>query len=162
MQLAAAVLASLLAGSVVLPKDASIVATSSGSNDSSGNVRVEFTDGHAEMWTKNGGCKLPLVSETGLVGWIKGADGPVPIIRVCWPDGHFKDYGNAESYPNLEGWCFTENNTAIALKPGWKHGPAHYTEYALLTGKLISHAKEGDRDFPAWAEYLDKFMERFA
>src|ERR1700761_6912671 len=106
----------LAATSAALPKDAVIVdaiGSVNGEGEPIGNVKVVFTDGHSEMWTKRGECMFPRVSRTGQVGWMRVStrdEHNIPdysTIRVCWPDGHYKDYGFDAGAPYLEDWNFS-------------------------------------------------------
>ena len=36
-----------------------------------GNVKVQFSDGHSEVWTSLGRCMYAQVSPTGLIGWTR-------------------------------------------------------------------------------------------
>jgi hypothetical protein len=145
----------------VLPNDTAIVdSRESYGDDAIGNVLVTFTDGHREKWTRRGQCMMPLVSDSGLVGWarvkMRFDDGaPLsPAIRIGWPDGHFKDIDQYESDSYLVAWCFAENDHAIVIEssPGHhEHGPSHYMECDLRTGKIMRTAVG---DCPPWAQAL--------
>ncbi len=153
----------LLLAATALPKDA-VIAHATGAMDGAGepigNVKVIFTDGHSEMWTKRGDCMLPRVSNAGLVGWMRVStrdENNTPFystVRVCWPDGHYQDFGFDAGAPYLEDWNFAGDNKTLVMRSHWKHGPAHYTEYDLVTGKAIGRAQESSTDLPAWVQVV--------
>ena len=155
----AVLLAMVLTGAAALPKSASVV----DKNPSSlggypiGNIRVIFTDGHSEKWTKLGRALLPGVSSTGLVGWaafkIRNDRGwPVDdTLRICWPDGRHEDF--ASGCPFIEAWNFAGNDAAVVIKSRGSHGSADYDEYDLASGKLIGHAHGlFGKNLPIWAQ----------
>lgn len=149
-----------LIASVALPKSAAIVdSTTSFGGDPIGNVKVTFTDGHTEMWTLQGKCQDPNVSSTGLVGWTRyttliGPDYPeFNDLRVCWPDGHYKDYMAPADYPFIEQWNFADSDANVIVKTRAGHGPAYFMKYELATGKLLDHVFATDvKVLPAWAQ----------
>jgi hypothetical protein len=147
-----------LASSAILPKSAVIVDAHDKLGDNSvGNVKVLFTDGHSELWTKLGKSLLPRVSATGLVGWahalfINARGWPVDsVLRVCWPDGHHKDFKADSAF--IEIWNFVENDTAVVIKSRGAHGPAAYIKYDLRSGKDLAHADAfSGTPLPGWAK----------
>jgi hypothetical protein len=125
-----------------------------------GNIRVQFTDGHSEVWTSLGRCMHAQISPSGLVGWTWFSDRnyyqePVNrTLRVRFLSGRIKDF---EAYPNgpfIEQWAFADADSAVVIKSRGRHGPAYYVKYDLHTGKLIetvgiSTPKE---QLPKWAQ----------
>jgi hypothetical protein len=162
-----ALLAALLLGAAtVLPKSAVIVPVAGAGalgSDAVGNVKVTFTDGHTEMWTKQGRALMAQVSSTGLVGWATFTTRyeTLPIddtLRICWPDEHDHDFkaGTADGhFPFINDWNFTPDGTHVIIKSRAMHGPAYYLLYDTASGKMLDHAG-GDgttgRDLPWWAQ----------
>ena len=141
----------LLAGATHLPKDAGIVDVDA--DDPLGDVLVTFDDGHREKWTLHGGCADPHVSDKGLVGWQRiheghGLEDPYGAsLRVCWPEGHNKDY--APDYRYIDGWDFAPDGKALVIECGFAHGPRYFQEIDLATGQTIAEVK--GPDVPDWA-----------
>jgi hypothetical protein len=144
-----------------LPKDAEIVnpnGDTAGDNPV-GNVKVHFTDGHAEMWTRRSQCIDPKVSAFGHVGWIycigKNDRGwrIFGALRVVWPDEHHRDF--QPYYPYIEEWDFADNDTTVIIKCMLQHGPSHYLRYRLSDGQQLDEFKgfEG-AVLPDWARPL--------
>jgi hypothetical protein len=134
-----------------IPSDAYIVESPDlGRAEPIGNVLVIFNDGHRERWTRHGGCMMPRVADGGLVGWVRARDS-YPTIRVCWPDGHYKDIPEG-NYPYLDTWCFVPGANAIAMEAGFAHGPRHFTECDVFTGKVLATAT--GPSIPAWATHV--------
>lgn len=151
----------LLAASVAIPQSATIVAVPSqvSGDDKIGNVKVVFTDGHSEMWTKLGECEMPKVSSTGLVGWVRvvGRNDrgyPIdPLVRICWPDGRHKDFSSDDAYIFVEMWNFADNDEALVIKSRGAHGAASYLKYDIKTGAKIGYAHGlFGKDLPLWAQ----------
>jgi hypothetical protein len=154
-----AILAVAMLGAIPMPKDATIIDSRDTAADHLvGNVKVIFADGHSEKWTKLGNCMQPRVSEKGMVGWARIStvdDHGEPMfcaIRVCWPDGHYKTVGFDDGAPYFEDWDFAAEGRAVAIKTRWPHGPDHYVEYDLETGRIL--AKALGPDAPTWAPTL--------
>ena len=151
----------ILAAATVLPQSAVIVDSKENfGGEPIDNVKVTFTDGHTEMWTKTGRSQLPKVSSSGLVGWTKYEtlyrDKPVfDTLRVVWPDEHHRDYKATLGF--IEEWDFADN-AAVIIKSRAAHGPAAYQKYDLASGKIIDQAKvELGKELPDWAKpYADK------
>ena len=162
MNMSIAVLSSLLIASVALPKSASIIDVPSERRDSGisiGNVKVLFTGGHTEMWTKLGRAEIPKVAKSGLVGWITFTErndlgwAVTNTLRVCWPpDGNHKDF-TTEAFPFIENWDFADNETTVIIKSRGSHGPAEFLKYRLADGKVLGEAYGGPgHELPAWAK----------
>jgi hypothetical protein len=144
-----------------LPKRAVIV--DGDSNDkiwSMGNVKVTFSDGHSEFWTRQGNAMLPRVSERGLVGWtVVTADNNLGmhldnLLRVCSPDGHHHDF--TVNMPFIEKWSFSRKGTAVVLQFRGTHGPENFAEYSILRGTLLEQANDVMNDVvPSWAQALN-------
>ncbi len=150
----------MAATSIVLPKSATIVDSKEAFGSLPiGNVKVTFTDGHTEMWTKLGKALLPKLAKSGLIGWARyesknDRGWPVPdTLRICWPaDGHHKDFKIIE-FPFIEEWDFADSDSAVIIKSRCAHGPAHFYKYDLATEKLLGEAKGTyDSVLPDWAK----------
>ena len=122
------ILTLVAATSIVLPKSATIVdSKESFGREPIGNVKVTFTDGHAEMWTRLGKCDMAKVSISGLVGWARyefRGYRNCPILntlRVCWPDGHHLDFEASGTYPFIEEWNFADDNSAVVIESRRPH-----------------------------------------
>ena len=148
-----------LTGVTATPQMATIVqadSTETYGGDEIGNVKIKFTDGHTEMWTRKGHCRLPKISDSGLVGWLYFTDRndrgwPVfSTLRVVWPDEHHRDFDSLD-YPFIEDWVFTEKDTCVVIRSRRAHGPADYLHFRLADGKLLDkvHGPEG-ATLPDW------------
>jgi hypothetical protein len=157
--LAATIFAGIV-GLAALPKNAEIVGSNGdiAGNNPVGNVKVYFTDGHAEMWTRKGGCIDPKVSESGQVGWIYciGQNDRgwriLGAVRVVWPDEHHRDFGSAV-YPYVDDWDFVDSDTSIVIKCSREHGPSYYFKYRLRDGQQLDEFEDvGEAALPKWAQ----------
>ena len=144
-----------------LPKRAEIVDGDSKDEAwSMGNVKVTFSDGHSEFWTRQGNAMLPRVSERGLVGWtVVTADNNLGmhldnLLRVCSPDGHRHDF--AVYMPFIEKWRFSRKGAAVVLQFRGTHGPENFAEYSISSGKLLEQANDVMNGVvPSWARELN-------
>jgi hypothetical protein len=162
-------IAALIFGSITspaAPRDARIVEVPSQvstSNHSIGNVKVLFSDGHTEMWTKLGKCEMPRVSKTGLVGWVRFDNGndrdwpPTCTLRVCGSDGKHKDFKAPDSQsPFIESWNFSKDGEAVLIEFQTRIGPSDYVEFGVRTGRILHEApRHFGGDLPSWAQPLD-------
>jgi hypothetical protein len=156
----------LTAATTSLPQSAVIIPVPAEQGDMSfpiGNVKVTFTDGHTEMWTKQGRAAFPQVSSAGIVGFalftkLIPPDPDFNDLRLVWPDEHHKDYASKPDRPIIEQWGFADNEATIVLQTRGTHGPAEFLKYNIATGKLIAQADVGvDSPLPDWAQpYADK------
>jgi hypothetical protein len=144
-----------------LPKSASIVPPQSGPAWAMGNVRVEFADHHAELWTREGRAMMPAVSSTGLVGWaVVTMDNELGMhldneLRVCWPDGHHRDF--PVEMPFIEKWKFSPDGSTVILQFRGTHGPENFAQYEVTTGIELHEALGMVNDeVPDWAKSLGK------
>ena len=150
------------ANAVPLPQSASIVDVPTERRDAGwriGNVKVVFSDGHSEMWTKLGRALIPEVANSGLVGWVtfrvrSWHYGPYDdTLRIIWPDEHHCDYKADATYPYIEKWGFANQDTSVVIKARAAHGSADYLEYDLKSGKLVDHAHGLlGQALPTWAQ----------
>jgi hypothetical protein len=108
-----------------------------------GNVKIRFTDGHTEIWTRDGKSLMPQVSSEGHVRWTHYArrnhyQGPVnSTLRIRFIDGRLRDFLAYPNGPFIEQWAFVDNSSAVVIKSRGRHGPAYYVKYDLRTGKRI-------------------------
>lgn len=131
-----------------------------------GNVRVTFTDGHSEMWTKQGQALLPKVSSEGAVGWTKikeRSDKGEPVnsvLRVMLSETEIKDM---EAGPFIEAWDFVDDGAAVVVKSRARHGPATFTKFDLATAKSTSSVTSATpyAQLPEWAKpFADDVPEK--
>ena len=122
-----------------------------------GNVKVTFDNKHSEMWTKEGRCILPKVSDTGLVGWTRyttrnSYQEPVnSVLRIIVSASDIKDF---QAGPFIEDWGFIDGGHTVVIKSRGRHGPANYLKYDIKTSKLVDSAK-GNTPYakqPEWAK----------
>lgn len=125
-----------------------------------GNVRVTFSDGRKEMWTREGRALLPKVAASGYVGWSRytqrnSRGEPVnSILRVLLSEKDIKDFNAPEGRPFIEEWDFTDKDTAVVIKSRGRHGPANFVKYDLKSGKRLASV-EGYKPYdqlPDWAK----------
>ncbi len=161
--LAGAIFAGIVSAAA-LPKDAEIISSKGdmAGNEPVGNVKVYFTDGHKEMWTRKGNCMQPKVSESGQVGWLysdftnESGSRVFSTVRVVWPDEHHRDF-NAAEFPYIDAWDFADNDTSVIIRCGRKHGPSHFYKYRLSDGSLLAEAQETYAgNLPDWAMQLQR------
>jgi hypothetical protein len=140
----AIVTASLAAAEPSKPESATIIDVPSERRSSGyhiGNIKVQFTDGHTEMWTRGGKCLMPQVSAKGHVGWTRYTDRndyqePVNnILRIRFPDGRIRDFEANGSF--IEEWAFADNDSAVVIKSRGRHGPSSFVKYDLFTGRRL-------------------------
>ncbi|HSJ04881.1 MAG: hypothetical protein ACAI34_10725 [Verrucomicrobium sp.] len=126
-----------------------------------GNVKVTFTDGHSEMWTKQGQALLPKVSVKGAVGWTKikeRSDKGEPVnsvLRVLLSETEIKDL---EAGPFIEAWDFANEGATVVVKSRARHGPANFRKFDLQTAKELGNATTATpyKELPEWAKpYAD-------
>jgi hypothetical protein len=129
-----------------------------------GNIKVQFSDGHSEVWTSRGRCIYAEVSPHGLVGWTRyilrnSHQEPVNnVLRIRFPDGRVEDFQACPGGPFIEEWAFVDNDSAVVIKSRRRHGPACYIKHSLRTGRVIENVEVStpyDR-LPKWAQpYAD-------
>lgn len=145
-----------------MPVSAEIVDVPSERRDSGhsiGNIRVRFSDGRSENWTRLGRCLHVRRSSTGLVGWsrFRGRNSygePVnSVLRVMVTTTKWKDF-KVGSF--IEDWNFADRDSTVIVKSRGRHGPSQIHKFSLKTGKLIAQAKGSERyvDTPEWAKPL--------
>jgi hypothetical protein len=131
-----------------------------------GNVKVTFTDGHSEMWTKQGQALLPKVSSKGAVGWTKikeRSDKGEPVnsvLRVMLSEIEIKDM---EAGPFIEAWDFVDDGAAVVVKSRARHGPATFTKFDMATAKSTSSVTGATpyAQLPEWAKpFADDLPEK--
>lgn len=131
-----------------------------------GNVKVTFTDGHSEMWTKQGQALFPKVSSEGAVGWTKikeRSDKGEPVnsvLRVMLSETEIKDM---EVGPFIEAWDFVDDGAAVVVKSRARHGPATFTKFDLATAKSTSSVTSATpyAQLPEWAKpFADDVPEK--
>lgn len=146
-----------------VPVAASIVEQTTISKDVTrlkiGNVKVRFSDGHSEMWTKGGQCVMPQVSSSGLVGWVRfsalNEDYAEPItstIRVVGHDEKWQDY-TVPAAPYIEDWAFTSDERFLLIASRHRHGPPYYYKFDLRSGEILDQCGpcKYDEKRPNWA-----------
>lgn len=147
----------VLAAATVLPKSAVIVdSTEDAGGFPIGNVKVTFSDGHAELWTKTGKAQQPKVAANGMVGWaryeVRYEKMPVlDTIRIVWPDEHHKDYKTEARHPFIEEWAFADDDTALIIKSRAVHGAATFIKYEIATRKILGRVSAEEK-LPDWAK----------
>ena len=122
-----------------------------------GNVKVTFSDGHTEMWTKEGKCIHPKTSSTGLVGWTRysernAKDEPVnSTLRILVTESDIKDLAAG---PYIEEWDFTDGDKSVVIKSRGRHGPANFVKYDINSAKVIDSVKTylPYNELPDWAK----------
>ncbi len=127
-----------------------------------GNVKVTFSDGHTEMWTKEGKAIHAKVSKTGIVGWSRYAqrnshEEPVNSkLRLLLSEKDIKDFDAASSGPYIEKWDFADNDTVVVIMSRGRHGPASYVKYDIRSGNLLDSAGLGlpNKTLPEWTKPL--------
>lgn len=167
----------LMAGAVALvlaaekpkPVKAEIVAVPAETKDwwtPIGNVKVTFTDGHSEMWTKQGQALLPKVSVNGAVGWTKikeRSDKGEPVnsvLRVLLSEIEIKDL---EAGPFIEAWDFVDEGASVVVKSRARHGPATFAKFDLATAKSTGSTSTATpyAGLPEWAKpFADDVPEK--
>jgi hypothetical protein len=129
-----------------------------------GNIKVQFSDGHSEVWTSLGRCMYAHVSTTGLVGWTRYTGRnhygePVnDTLRIRFLEGTTRDFRAYPNGPFIEEWAFANNDSAVVIKSRGRHGPAYYVKYSLHTGELIESVgiSTPKEQLPKWAQpYAD-------
>ncbi|BCU79490.1 hypothetical protein llg_42050 [Luteolibacter sp. LG18] len=132
-----------------------------------GNVRVRFSDGHTERWTKLGQCHDPKVSAAGHVGWCRYQEiDPVRLalrkasVRVRLPDGTLRDFDAAFERFIIEKWCFADHDSTLVIVSSNEHSLMWAVKFDLRSGEVVeavsSREKPGDR--PAWSKgYLPEW-----
>jgi hypothetical protein len=149
----------------VMPESASIVDVPSERRNYGyhiGNVKVRYTDGHTEMWTRGGKCLMPQVSAKGHVGWTRYTDRndyrePVNnILRIRFPDGRIRDFEANGSF--IEEWAFEDNDSAVVIKSSGRHGPSSFVKYDLFTGLRLG-VVGGSITYPNLPEWAQPFAD---
>lgn len=129
-----------------------------------GNVRVSYSDGTTDMWTRNGDCSLPRVSTSGVVGWTVNDD-PTPyqnnLNRLIRPNNllvlvqHGRVIGRVCGNKRfIEDWGFADEPARVVLRSRWMHGPADIELYDIKSGDLVQSVSETGPALPAWAKTL--------
>lgn len=122
-----------------------------------GNVKVTFSDGHTEMWTKEGKCLHAKASSTGLVGWTRYTErnnhGEVvnSTLRILITESNIQDL---EAGPLIEAWDFTDGDKSVVIKSRGRHGPANFVKYDINSAKVIDSVKTylPYNELPDWAQ----------
>lgn len=129
-----------------------------------GNIKVTFSDRHAEMWTKDGSCVSPRVSSSGKVGWVHVDKSQIDsinkrrigidVVVVQTIDGTKKTFPPHSEAPFIEGWGFVDNGSAIAIESRRQHGHAFYIKYKTDTGQKIEEIDYYTpvEQLPPWAQ----------
>lgn len=128
-----------------------------------GDVVVQFSDGRHEAWTKHGGCELPKVSRTGIVGWTHGiavhpTQGLMNSTLVVVRSGAIVNRIKVDN-PFIDLWDFTDNDTCVVIRSRGPHGPSTLQKYRVATAKLLDSysGSVGSPTIPAWARpYADR------
>ena len=136
-----------------------------------GNVKVIFSDGHAETWTKDGFATKPYVSSFGAVGWITVDKSHVDLVRriakgrdaliIQMESGERKRFESNPEAPLIQNWCFIDNTFSIAIESRGYHGPAYYILYDLKTNKKLAEVTEYKpfEDLPNWAQSIFRITQ---
>lgn len=126
-----------------------------------GNVKIVFSDGHSEIFGKDGKCMDPHVSQKGYVGWTHythwGPRGAAMdeklVVRLL--DGTTKEFRpNPNGGPFIEEWAFVDNDSGIIIKSRGFHGPASLIRYDLASGRATAR-QDGYVEYekmPKWAQ----------
>ena len=152
-----------------LPKRASIIVVPSrydGYVVKTGNVKVTFSDGHAEVWTHSGDCYNVKISPKGNVGWIRidkkkidprrmivvGKDSLV-VRRL---DESIKTFPPFDENVSIMDWSFA-GDTALIIRSMGYHGPSSFVRYDLTSGDVIDSCGPNYIPYaklPKWAKPL--------
>jgi hypothetical protein len=122
-----------------------------------GNVKVTFSDGHTEMWTKEGKALHAKASSTGIVGWSRytqrnSHDEPVNSkLRILLSE---KDIKDIDAGPFIEEWDFADHDTAVVIKSRGRHGSASIVKFDIKSGKQLGSTGGATlyKDMPEWAK----------
>jgi hypothetical protein len=158
-----------------IPLKAEVVAVSSVADAwmmQTGNIKVTFSDRHAEIWTKDGSCAWPQVSRSGKVGWVHVDKSHIDsvnkrrigrdVVVVQAVDGKRKTFTPDPEAPFIEGWGFFDNGSTIAFESRGQHGHAFYIKYKTDSGRKM---EEIDyylpvEQLPSWAQSLSSRRSR--
>ena len=143
-----------------VPRSASVVPVLSEQRDYGipiGNIKVQFSDGHSELWTKDGRSLLPHVSRSGVVGWSRFVSRNVygepfnNLLRIHPPDRPSREFQVGRF---IEDWGFSDDGVSVSIKCRGRHGPSYLYQYEIGTGKLLdSITRSVPYDgLPEWAK----------
>ena len=127
-----------------------------------GNVSVRFNDGHREMWTRNGSCRLPRVGKTGAVAWVRctklekndrrWVSSEIRVIR----QNYVRDFKPGQLI--VTDMAFADGDRSLIVASMMFHGPRLFEKYSLSSGRRVAHFTESEAgdaeasDYPRWVE----------
>ncbi|MEY2484215.1 MAG: hypothetical protein QOK24_2743 [Verrucomicrobiota bacterium] len=131
-----------------------------------GNIKVTFVDGHAEMWTENGNAILPKISYRGHIGWVELDKSQIDIatknragqdkLVIRLNDGARREFVMTRDTPFIANWSFADDDTAVSVLVSGHHGPRSYVEYDLRSGRVKGEIAgyASYETLPTWAKQV--------